>query len=54
MRFLESIVYIILYTLGGIMFFGTDPEPIQVLATYAVMFLNMIYNTLRDLYDKFE
>lgn len=54
MRFLEVIIYIILYTAGGIIFFGTDPEPLQVLSTYAVMFLNMIYNTLRDIYDKFE
>lgn len=54
MRFLEILVYVILYVLIGIMFFGTDPEPMQVLSVFAVMFLNMIYNVLRDIYDKFE
>lgn len=54
MRFLEVFIYVIFYTAAGAMFFGTNPEPIQVLSVYAVMFLNMIYNTLRDIYDKFE
>lgn len=54
MRFLEIFVYVIFYTIVGVIFFGTDPEPIQVFSVYVVMFLNMIYNTLRDIYDKFE
>jgi len=54
MRFLEVLVYAILYVALGIMFFGIDPEPMQVLAVFAVMFLNMIYNVLRDIYDKFD
>ena len=54
MRFLEVLVYAILYVALGIMFFGIDPEPMQTLSVFAVMFLNMIYNVLRDIYDKFE
>ena len=54
MRFLEVLVYAILYVALGIMFFGLDPEPMQALSVFAVMFLNMIYNVLRDIYDKFE
>ena len=54
MRFLEILVYVVLYVVLGIMFFGIDPEPMQVLSVFAVMFLNMIYNVLRDIYDKFE
>lgn len=54
MRFLEVLVYAILYVALGIMFFGIDPEPMQALSVFAVMFLNMIYNVLRDIYDKFE
>ena len=54
MRFLEVLIYAILYVALGIMFFGIDPEPMQALSVFAVMFLNMIYNTLRGICDKFK
>lgn len=54
MRFVEVLVYIFIFTIAGIFLFGTHPEPTEVIITYMLMTLMMIYNKLADIYDKFE
>ena len=54
MRFLELFLYVTIFTVAGIFLFGTHPEPYEVIITYMLMTLMMIYNKLADIYDKFK
>ena len=54
MRFLELFLYVTIFTVAGIFLFGTHPEPSEVIITYMLMTLMMIYNKLADIYDKFK
>lgn len=52
MKYVEIILYVIVYTIGGIILFGVDAKPTEILLTYSVMFLSMIYTNVRDINDK--
>lgn len=54
MRFLELFLYVTIFTVAGIFLFGTHPEPFEVIITYMLMTLMMIYNKLANIYDKFK
>ena len=54
MRFLELFLYVTIFTVSGIFLFGTHLEPYEVIITYMLMTLMMIYNKLADIYDKFK
>ena len=54
MRFLELFLYVTIFTVAGIFLFGTHPEPYEVIITYMLMTLMMIYNKLVDIYDNLK
>ena len=54
MRFLELFIYVTIFTIAGIFLFGTHPEPFEVIITYMLMTLMMIYNKLVDIYDNLK
>ena len=54
MRFLELFLYVTIFTVAGIFLFGTHPKPYEVIITYMLMTLMMIYNKLVDIYDNLK
>ena len=51
-RLFEICLSAVFYLIIGVLFFGLDPKPFEILAVVSVMFLSMIYTALRDIYDK--
>lgn len=54
MRIVKACIYVLLYTVMGILLFGVDAKPMEILAVYAVMHLAMISSTLEDINDKLK
>lgn len=52
MKYIELIAFVIVFTIGGILLFGVDAKPFEILSTYALMYLSMIYTNVRELNDK--
>ena len=54
MRFLELFLYVTIFTVAGIFLFRTHHKPYEVIITYMLMTLMMIYNKLVDIYDNLK